>query len=94
MSSVEAVDAEAGVNTVGHFINGKEVAGTGDALDVFDPASGSISKRVAIAQQEELEQVISAAREAFSAWRQTPPQKRAQILFRFRQLVEQHADEI
>ncbi len=94
MSSVESLDAKLDVMTLGHFINGEDLAGNGHVVDVFDPATGVVSKRVAMAGADELDQAVAAAQAAFPAWRQTPPQKRAQILFRFKHLVEQHADEI
>ncbi len=94
MSSVESLDAGVAVQTLGHFINGAELAGNGITSDVFNPATGKVSKQVALARKDELEQAVAAARAAFPAWRQTPPQKRAQILFRYKQLLEQHADEI
>lgn len=94
MSSIESLDSANEPATLGHFINGTEVDSGSRVADVFNPATGEISKRVALAGADELEQAIAAAQAAFPAWRQTPPQKRAQILFRYKQLLEQHADDI
>lgn len=88
MSSSESVEQ------LGHFIGGRERAGSGESLDVFNPATGQVAKRVACAQDAELEEAIKAASFAFASWRNTPPQKRAQTLFRFKQLLEENADEI
>ena len=94
MSSIEPVESNPVMTILGHFISGKEVAGTGSEADVFNPATGEVSKRVSLADAATMEQAIAAAQAAFPAWRQNPPQKRAQILFRYKQLVEEHAEEI
>jgi acyl-CoA reductase-like NAD-dependent aldehyde dehydrogenase len=47
-----------------------------------------------MASQATVEEAIAAAEAAFPAWRDTPPAKRARIMFRFKQLLEEHADEI
>ncbi len=94
MSSIESFEAEPAVPTLGHFINGDEVPAANRTGAVFNPATGEVSKQVALADAAELEQAIIAAQTAFPAWRQTPPQKRAQILFRFKSLLEQHAEDI
>jgi malonate-semialdehyde dehydrogenase (acetylating) / methylmalonate-semialdehyde dehydrogenase len=83
-------------HVIGHFIDGREItpAPNGPTADVFNPATGTVNKRVEIASEEALEQAILAAQNAFPHWRDTPPLKRAQILFRFRQLLATHADDI
>ncbi len=82
------------IPVLGHYIGGRERAGSAAALDVFNPATGTVAKRVACASAAELEEAIITASFAFAAWRNTPPQKRAQVLFRFKQLLEANADEI
>ena len=95
MNSVESVELKQSAGGIlGHYIAGREVASGGETLDVFNPATGQVTRQVAVADAAVLEQAIQAARTAFPAWRQTPPQKRAQVMFRFRQLLERHADEI
>ena len=95
MNSVESVELkQSAAGILGHYIAGREVASGGETLDVFNPATGQVTRQVAVADAAVLEQAIQAARTAFPAWRQTPPQKRAQVMFRFRQLLERHADEI
>jgi malonate-semialdehyde dehydrogenase (acetylating)/methylmalonate-semialdehyde dehydrogenase len=93
MSSLEA-SAEDGLPTLGHFIGGKEVSGGTRKAEVFNPATGEVSRMVSLADAATLDSAVQAAQDAYPAWRQTPPQKRAQILFRFKQLLEQHAEEI
>ena len=87
----ENVDAAA---IVGHFINGQDVADDNRPLPVTNPATGQVARRVAMATQATVEDAIAAAEAAFPAWRNTPPAKRARIMFRFKQLLEEHADEI
>ena len=92
--SIEAVEAIEATDTVGHFINGRRVAGAGRSQDVFNPATGQVVRQVALAGRETVESAIAAAEAAFPAWRDTPPLKRARIMFRFKELLEHHADEI
>ncbi len=77
---------------LGHFIDGRRVAGGGTTLPVHDPATGKVSRQVAMADGSVVDQAIASAQAAFPAWRNTPPHRRARVMFRFRQLLEQHAD--
>ena len=79
---------------VGHFINGTDVADDNRPLPVTNPATGRITKHVAMASKNTVDAAIAAAEAAFPAWRNTPPVKRANVMFRFKQLLEEHADEI
>jgi len=82
------------MNTVGHFINGEIITDTQRTQDVFNPATGVAEKTVALASKQTTEQAIAAAQAAFAEWRDTPPIKRARIMFRFKELLEQNADKI
>ena len=82
-------------NTLHHYVNGARVAGTGERFgDVFDPATGEVAARVPLASASETARVVDAAAAAFPAWRDTPPLRRAAILFRFKELLDRHTDEI
>ncbi|HBR95983.1 MAG TPA: methylmalonate-semialdehyde dehydrogenase (CoA acylating), partial [Gammaproteobacteria bacterium] len=82
------------MNTVGHLING-EIVTTGDRKqDVFNPATGEVSKQVALATKETVEAAIATAQAAYPQWRSTPLGKRAAVMYRFRQLLEENADKI
>ncbi len=81
-------------DTLGHYINGRTVSASSATLDVHNPATGRVARQVELATRETVEDAIAAAEAAFPAWRNTPPAKRAKILFRFKQLLEEHADEI
>lgn len=82
------------MNIVGHFINGQRVEDNGRSQDVFNPATGRVVRQVALADSDRVESAIQAASAAFPAWRNTPPLKRARIMFRFKQLLEEHVGEI
>jgi malonate-semialdehyde dehydrogenase (acetylating)/methylmalonate-semialdehyde dehydrogenase len=83
------------MKTVDHFINGKIVAGaSGRFADVFNPATGERARRVALADPDEVDAAVKAAAAAFPGWAATPPLTRARVLFRLRELLEQHADEL
>lgn len=81
-------------NIVGHFINGNEIADDNRPLPITNPATGEVTRHVAMATQETVSEAIAAAEAAFPAWRNTPPAKRAKIMFKFKVLLEEHADEI
>ena len=81
-------------NVVGHFINGADVADQNRPEPITNPATGKVTRHVAMASRKTVEKAIAAAEAAFPAWRDTPPAKRARIMFRFKQLLEEHADEI
>ena len=95
MSSPELADVDQSkLPVLGHFIDGREISGDGRTIEVFNPAKGKVSKRVAMADVETFDRAMLAAQQAYPSWRHTPPQKRAQIMFRFKQLLEEHADKI
>ena len=82
------------VNVIGHLINGDMVSNDVRTQAVFNPATGVAEKKVALASKQTVEQAISAAQAAFPEWRNTPAIKRARVMFRFKELLEQHADTI
>ena len=80
---------------VNHWINGTLVAGTsGRSGPVFDPATGEVAREVDFASVDEVDSAVAAARAAFAGWRATSISKRTEILFRIRNLVDQHREEI
>jgi len=82
------------MNVVGHLIDGEMVNDSARTQDVFNPATGLAEKKVALASKETMEDAIAAAEAAFPEWRNTPPIKRARVMFRFKQLLEENADTI
>src|SRR5712671_6631490 len=80
---------------IGHFIGGKEVkGGSGRTGDVFDPNTGEVQAKVALAAKSEVEQAIADAAAAQPAWGATNPQRRARVLFRFLELVQKEYDSL
>jgi len=78
-----------------HVINGVATAGaSGRFGDVFNPATGEVRARVPLASAAEVGEAIAVAEAAFPAWAATPPLSRARVLFRFKQLMEEHFDEL
>ena len=74
---------------IGHYIGGKHVPGeSGRRGPVFDPATGEQTHEVDFADTAELGAAVETAKEALPAWRATSLSKRADIMFRFRELLE------
>ncbi len=70
---------------IGHFIGGRQVKGaSGNFGDVWNPASGQRTARVAFASNEEVDIAVASAKAAFPSWAETPPLRRAALLFKFR----------
>ena len=82
--------------TVSHWINGQNApAETGARLgDITNPATGKITGQVALGSRTTVESAISAAAEAFPAWRETSLAKRTSILFNFRELLNARKQEL
>ena len=86
---------EATRERVNHWIGGKAVAGTsGRSGPVYNPATGETAREVDFASVKEVDAAVAAAHEAFPAWRATSISKRTEIMFRVRNLVEQHREEL
>ncbi|MEA2729087.1 MAG: malonate-semialdehyde dehydrogenase (acetylating) / methylmalonate-semialdehyde dehydrogenase, partial [Acetobacteraceae bacterium] len=74
---------------IGHFIGGKHVAGTsGNFGNVFDPASGEVTGKVAMANGSEVDTAVAAATAAWPTWAATPPLRRARVMFKLKELLE------
>ena len=92
---MNAVPAAALSPEISHWISGRRVAGvSGRLADVYDPSSGRVSGRVALAGAAEVGQAVAAAQAAFASWSQQPPLQRARVMFRFRSLLLDNAERI
>ena len=80
--------------TIEHLINGQRTAGGTRTADVFNPATGQVEKRVALADKLTVEAAIANAQAAYPAWRNTPPLKRARVMSTLKLLLEQNAEAI
>ena len=78
---------------LGHYINGERIAGeSGRMHDIFNPTLGTVQGQVALASRSEVTQAIDAAQKAFPGWAATNPQRRARVMFKFKELVEKEHD--
>lgn len=80
--------------TVSHYIAGERRTFDGRKEAVVNPATGAVAKYVEMASSEVVDGAVAAAANAFPVWRNTPPIKRARILFRFKSLLERDTKEL
>jgi malonate-semialdehyde dehydrogenase (acetylating)/methylmalonate-semialdehyde dehydrogenase len=81
--------------TLPHWIGGAEVSPENSrTAPVFDPALGTETKRVVLAEQTDVEQAVASAREAYLSWRDVSLAKRTAIIFRFRELLNERKEEL
>ncbi|HEY9058389.1 MAG TPA: CoA-acylating methylmalonate-semialdehyde dehydrogenase [Aurantimonas sp.] len=80
---------------IGHYIGGKRAAGTsGRTADVFNPATGEVQAKVALASAEELRAAVENAKAAQPAWAATNPQRRARVMMKFVDLLNRDMDKL
>ena len=77
-----------------NFIDGELVSSKGELRDVVNPATARVIARVPISTGEEFDQAVEAAKEAYPEWRRTPPVARARCLFRLKEMLEEHFEEL
>jgi malonate-semialdehyde dehydrogenase (acetylating)/methylmalonate-semialdehyde dehydrogenase len=78
---------------IGHFIGGKTVKGASDRSgEVFDPNTGEVQARVALASRAEMERAIADAQAAQPGWAATNPQRRARVMFKFLELIQKETE--
>ena len=83
------------MRSIDHFIDGRRVPGTsGRHGDVFDPNSGQVQARVALASVAELDRAVQNAVLAQRDWARVNPQRRARVMFEFKRLLEANMDEL
>ena len=80
---------------VQHFIHGKTGTGVSSRRqEVYNPAMGTPSRQVVLAEVEDVDAAVQSAASAFPAWSNMPPIRRARIMFKFLQLMTEHRDEL
>ena len=82
------------VKTIKNYVNGEWVESKGKIVDVVNPANCKTIAKVPISTKEELDDAVAAAKEAFPDWRRTTPLARSRLLFRLKELVEEHFEEV
>jgi len=87
--------SESSPKNITHRIGGKPWTGTSERQgDVYDPATGVVSGRVDFASATDMDAAVAVAKDAFATWRHTSLAKRAQVLFAFRQLLDERKEDV
>jgi len=80
---------------IGHYLDGEvQHSGTERFSDVFNPATGEVQGRVALATQGTVDAAVASALKAFPAWSEQSSLRRARVMFKFKELLDQHHDEL
>jgi malonate-semialdehyde dehydrogenase (acetylating)/methylmalonate-semialdehyde dehydrogenase len=83
------------IRTIQHRIAGQESPGSSTrTAPVYDPATGQQQAEVVLADSHDVDRAVQAARKAFETWQDVSLTRRARIMFRFRELVDRHVDEL
>jgi len=83
------------MRTVEHFVGGQKVAGTSGRFgDIFDPNTGLVQAKVPLATPAELDKAVQIAAAAQEKWANVNPQRRARVMFEFKRLLEENAEEL
>jgi malonate-semialdehyde dehydrogenase (acetylating) / methylmalonate-semialdehyde dehydrogenase len=90
-----APEAFTATTDVGHWIGGQRAAGTsGRSQAVYNPATGAVARQVALASAQEVNAAVASAQAAFPAWSEMPPIRRARVMLKFLELMNQHRDSL
>ena len=83
------------ITDIPHFIGGaRSAGGSSRHQPVTNPATGAVTGRVLLASAADVEAAVASAQAAFPAWADTPPIRRARVMFKFLELVNQHKDDL
>jgi malonate-semialdehyde dehydrogenase (acetylating)/methylmalonate-semialdehyde dehydrogenase len=83
------------IKKLGYFASGDwHESKTEKYMDCYDPSTGEVIAHAPQCTVEEVEATVAAAKAAFPAWADTPPNKRVQVLFKMKTLLDQHLEEL
>jgi malonate-semialdehyde dehydrogenase (acetylating)/methylmalonate-semialdehyde dehydrogenase len=82
------------MQVIENAVAGKRYVSTGRRVPVFNPATGEVSAELPLSSLSELDAAVASAKQAQVEWGHTPPMKRARVLFKFKALLDQYADDI
>ena len=95
MNAPDKSSQSAATASIEHWIGGRIVPGnSGRRADVFNPATGGVSGQVALANSAEVDAAVASAQAAFPKWADTPPIRRARVMFKFLELMNQKRDDL
>ena len=81
--------------TIAHWIEGKPHMGQSARLaPVYNPALGAVASEVLLADASDVDAAVQSAHKAFGAWAETSPLRRARVMFKFKELIEKHHDDL
>ena len=86
--------AELKLDSVPVWIDGKAVSPAGRSGEVYNPATGQVTKRVPLCDASVIDAAVKAAAAAFPAWRDTPPLRRARVIQDFLFLLKKHQKDL
>jgi malonate-semialdehyde dehydrogenase (acetylating)/methylmalonate-semialdehyde dehydrogenase len=90
-----SLPADRKLREVHHWVNGQTLTGRSERFgDVYNPATGELQAKVALATVAEVDAAVIAAAAAFPSWSAQPALRRARVLFRFREIFERRLDEV
>jgi malonate-semialdehyde dehydrogenase (acetylating)/methylmalonate-semialdehyde dehydrogenase len=83
------------IKALNFFANGEAgLSQSGKYFDVFDPSTGQVVAQAPQCTEDEVNFAVASAHRAFGAWADTPAMKRVQVLYKFRDLIDKHLDEL
>ncbi|MEM3054641.1 MAG: CoA-acylating methylmalonate-semialdehyde dehydrogenase [Candidatus Bathyarchaeia archaeon] len=82
------------VITIKNYIGGEWIEPKGEMAEVVNPATCKVIAKVPISSESDVNEAVKSAKEAFPEWRRTPPLARARYLFKLKELLEEHFEEL
>ncbi|QAY86872.1 CoA-acylating methylmalonate-semialdehyde dehydrogenase [Pseudomonas arsenicoxydans] len=83
------------VPVIGHYIDGQVQDSTSERFsNVFNPATGMVQARVGLASEKTVVQAVASALKAFPAWSEQSSLRRSRVMFKFKELLDRHHDEL
>ncbi|KAA0995290.1 CoA-acylating methylmalonate-semialdehyde dehydrogenase [Pseudomonas sp. ANT_J12] len=80
---------------IGHYISGQvQDSGSERFSNVFNPATGAVQARVGLASEKTVDEAVASALKAFPAWSEQSSLRRSRVMFKFKELLDRHHDEL
>ena len=91
----QVMPSTANTTEIAQYIHGVRTAGSGTRTQpVYNPATGAVSRQVRLGNGQDVDAAVASAKAAFPAWSDTPPIRRARVLFKFLELLNLHKDDL